>query len=189
MLEKDQLSRELHSKRTLHYLTEAPIDFPPTYKYSSAAQKQAAQRAGLICRNVADDAAAVKSDDDDDQVWLWAKHRTPSWCDRVLYLPESSPEVRAYTALPLQPTSDHRPVVLSFSIPEASLKDGSTLAVKPPFDIKPGWVQRRSTARMLELIVGLGAYLALTWEGEALLLGTVVGIVGGAVALRALLGY
>ena len=39
---RDQLTREFNAKNTLHMLAEEQIMFPPTYKYSSAAQKQAA---------------------------------------------------------------------------------------------------------------------------------------------------
>ncbi|KAF2764232.1 inositol 5-phosphatase [Teratosphaeria nubilosa] len=160
-LPRDQLSRELSKGNTLHLLTEAPITFAPTYKYSNAAQAN--------------------------EVWLWAKHRVPSWCDRVLYLQTIAPsiQIRAYAALPIQPTSDHRPVVLSCAVPKKAIEE----TVKPPFPIRKDWKQRRATARRLEIVVGLGAYLTLTWEGRILSAVTVVGIVGGYFALIALLGW
>ncbi|PLB33140.1 putative inositol 5-phosphatase [Aspergillus candidus] len=43
LLTDDQLTREMRQSRSFHGLTEAPIGFPPTYKYTLAAQKAAAQ--------------------------------------------------------------------------------------------------------------------------------------------------
>ena len=174
LLEQDQLTRELRNNKTLHNLSESEITFPPTYKYSAEAQKLAAQ------------APAAKIEDEG-RAWLWAKHRVPSWCDRILYLSAAPPKVHAYTALPVQPTSDHRPVVLSISIPRKPL----SLApddIKSPFPIRPDWKEARAAARRYEIAVGIIAYLGLTWEGEALLAGTVVGILGGYLALRAMIG-
>ncbi|KAK3715160.1 hypothetical protein LTR37_007370 [Vermiconidia calcicola] len=175
LLKQDQLNREIKIKKTLHNLAEPLIDFPPTYKYSKAAQAEAALRRTTT---------AVK---DEGRAWLWAKHRVPSWCDRVLYLAAAPPTVQSYTALPVQPTSDHRPVSLAFSIPLKPL-DLSSADVKAPFPVRKDWKEARATARNYELIVGLAAYLSLTWEGEALLAGTIVGILGGYLALRAMIG-
>ena len=182
LLSHDQLSRERKANRTLHHLSEPEIKFPPTYKYASAAQKHAEHVASL--RKSGSTAEGENDVDDDHEVWLWAKHRTPSWCDRILYLPASKPKINSYTALPIQPTSDHRPVALSCSIASSPMKS----EVKPPFNLKPDWRERRAAARRYELVVGLAAYLGWTWEGEALLLGTVVGVVGGWLMFRALVG-
>ncbi|EMC93792.1 hypothetical protein BAUCODRAFT_74675 [Baudoinia panamericana UAMH 10762] len=158
LLQHDQLGRERKAGRTLHNLTEAaPIKFPPTYKYSNAAQRKE---------------------------WHWAQHRMPSWCDRILVLEALPPDVHSYVALPVQPTSDHRPVALYCTIPDEQVDS----RVEPPFSIRQDWRDRRATARRLEIIVGLGAYLTMTWEGRTLLAGTIAGIVGGWLVLRALLG-
>lgn len=170
---RDQLTRELNAKKTLHMLAEEKVTFPPTYKYSSAAQQQAADRKPIEHPHDTDSGA-------------WAKHRVPSWCDRILYLASSPPKVDSYTALAVQPTSDHRPVAMSVGI--ALQRPEGANEVKPPFRIQRGWRERRAAARRLEVLVGIASYLALTWEGEALLLGTVVGLLGGYVALRALIG-
>lgn len=175
LLAKDQLAREQAQNKTLHNLSEAPISFPPTYKYSDAAQKHAASL------------PVSKSSDDEDQVWLWAKHRTPSWCDRILYLTSAPPLVHSYTALPVQPTSDHRPVALSFSILLEPLPKALIADVKQPYPIRKDWREARAAARRYEILVGLASYLALTWEGEALLAGTVIGVLGGYFVLRTLL--
>ena len=174
LLERDQLSREMKQDKTLQHMAESDITFPPTYKYSSKAQEEAAK------------ASTKQAVEDEDRAWLWAKHRVPSWCDRILFLAVTPPAVHSYTALPLQPTSDHRPVVLSFSIP---LKfPAGAAGIEPPFAIRKDWREARAAARRYEFIVGLGAYLTLTWEGEALLAGTFVGILGGYLVLRSLLG-
>ena len=174
LLAHDQLTRERSANRTLHHLSEAPIAFPPTYKYASAAQKHAA--------HVATSQPAMGDEEEEEHVWLWAQHRVPSWCDRILFYPQSSPKIDAYTALPIQPTSDHRPVALSCSIPFSP----ATSDVKPPFAVRKDWRERRAAAGRLEVAVGLAAYLGWTWEGEALCAGTVVGLVGGWLVVRAL---
>ncbi|OAA72133.1 inositol 5-phosphatase [Cordyceps fumosorosea ARSEF 2679] len=66
--ELDQLTREKAAGRTLHGLTEAPVHFPPTYKY---------------------DVLASDGKDEDEMapvLWNFASHRYPSWTDRILYL-------------------------------------------------------------------------------------------------------
>jgi len=186
-LPKDQLNRERSKGSTLHLLGEASIDFPPTYKYSSAAQKHALASSVVAAQHKLGDGRVVERMETRapaEEVWLWAKHRIPSWCDRVLFLDAAQPKVHAYTALPVQPTSDHRPVVLSCSIPARPV----TAELAPPFESRRDWRERRAAARRYEIFIGLLAYLGWTWEGEALLLGTAVGIVGGYLVLRALLG-
>ena len=171
-LENDQLKREQSKGKTLNNLAEADIAFPPTYKYSNAAQKQAIRAPNTEVRGT------------DGQTWLWAKHRVPSWCDRVLYLAAAPPTVHSYTALPVQPTSDHRPVVLSFSIPWKPLD----VNAKSPVPIRKDWREARATARRYEYMIGIAAYLGLTWEGEAMLFGTIAGLVGGYLVLKAVIG-
>jgi hypothetical protein len=185
LLEHDQLTREMQKGRTLHGLAEAPIDFPPTYKYSDQAQRLAeeyAERANVTGKLVNSDLSGVDSNQMTEQVWLWAKHRTPSWCDRILYLAAAPPTIHSYTTLPVQPTSDHRPVVLSCSVPRGALRNSA----RPPFPISPGWRERRATARTLEYFVGLAAFLALNGQGQLLLGGTLLGLVAGYFVLSAL---
>lgn len=187
LLARDQLTRELHSHSTLHNLTEASIDFPPTYKYSADAQRVADETARSHAASKDDPLPGlIKFEDLQESAWLWAKHRFPSWCDRVLFLASAKAQttVFEYTSLPVQPSSDHRPVVLSCSVPKGPVRG----AVEAPFDVVKHWRQRRAAARKLELMVGAGAYLGLTGQGQVLLAGTVVGVVGGYVALQYLLG-
>jgi len=155
-LENDQLNRERSAKRTLHGLHELPIDFPPTYKY--LVQKDAKSRG--------------RTSPGDEVKWDWATHRYPSWCDRILYLPSpvstSSLEPQMYTALPIQSTSDHRPVALVVHINEQPLPlDAEDIRSTPPFPINPQWRTRRDAARRCEIIVGVASYLALTRTGNA----------------------
>ncbi|KAF2252113.1 DNase I-like protein [Trematosphaeria pertusa] len=158
LLKKDQLTREREANRTLHGLQEVPIDFPPTYKYSMRRQHREHKR----------------SSSDVQEKYEWAKHRYPSWCDRILYLPAppSSPrlEPQLYTALPVQPTSDHRPVVLSLRVDDRPLpQDAEDIRSRPPFPINPDWRARRDAARRWEVIVGILSYLALTKKGNAII--------------------
>lgn len=171
---KDQLAREKQAGKTLHHLAEPEIKFPPTYKLSSAAQDNAL---GTTKQSTVNETSSSP----------WAKHRVPSWCDRILYLAAAPPKVDSYTALPVQPTSDHRPVAMSCSIPLKPL-DLTNAGAKAPSSIRPDWQEARAAAKRYEMAVGVGAYLTWTWEGEALLAGSVVGLLGGYLALRAMLG-
>ncbi|KAI9866273.1 MAG: hypothetical protein M1813_001395 [Trichoglossum hirsutum] len=182
LLQGDQLTRELRAGRTCHGLKELPINFPPTYKFLNKGPKYPDDRQG---------------------VWNWAKYRWPSWCDRILFLdlpPWSSAgggdlEFREYTALPVMPTSDHRPVALSLSIPSEPIPQRPEDAVggdddprlSPPFPLDPTWREKRVWARRREVVVGLVAYLVLTWEGNGILLALIVGCVGGWWVTRGLL--
>lgn len=155
LLKTDQLNRERKANRTLHGLEELAIDFPPTYKYS-------------IRKN------DVQSASNPETKWQWAIHRYPSWCDRILYLPSpastSKLDPQIYTGLPVQPTSDHRPVALSVRIDDSPLPtNASDIRSNPPFPINPDWNARRDAGRRLEIVVGTLSYLALTKKGNAAL--------------------
>ena len=181
LLVRDQLKQQLRAGKTLHNLTEAPITFPPTYKY------------------LHDPSGALQ--DDNSEEWKWAIHRWPSWCDRILYLDlpnwtheaVSAPriEIHNYKALPLFPTSDHRPVVLSVSIPLAAMQEPPAfenhLEALSPFTIDGEWKGKRDLARKKEIFVGVLAYLGSTWEGSGLLLGTLLGGIGAWLIVRSLM--
>lgn len=182
LLKQDQLTREIQNNRTLHGLLEAPVTFPPTYKYSAEARLAAQQ-------------------DGEPKEWKWEKSRWPSWCDRILYL-DVPPwmegigrvEPHVYDALPLFPTSDHRAVALSVSVPLKPISEpeevGQTEDVRlsAPFTLDADWERKRAAARTKEIIVGCLAYLGLTREGNGLLLATGIGAIGGWLVLRSLLG-
>ncbi|KAI1626728.1 Endonuclease/exonuclease/phosphatase [Exophiala viscosa] len=169
LLAEDQLTEQVKAGKSLHGLTEAPIDFPPTYKYHTDESKPVTLDGG-------------------DQEWQWAPHRWPSWCDRIFFWDQGDVEVKPqkYTCLPLFATSDHRPVVLAASVPLKPVA-ASEQADRAPFQIDSTWKSRRAQARRKELVVGLGAYLALTREGNALLIATVIGAVGGWLIIRSML--
>jgi hypothetical protein len=176
LLEKDQLKREMNHGRTFHGLSEAPIDFPPTYKYSDAACD--AVRQGLDAKN---------------QEWKWSNHRWPSWCDRILYLDKPSwvgesgkVTPLAYNALPLFAESDHRPVALVASVPLGS-SEGAPGRDLAPFFLDPNWESKRDIARRKEIVVGGLAYLGLTREGNGLLVALLFGMFGAYFILRSLL--
>ncbi|PYH41756.1 putative inositol 5-phosphatase [Aspergillus saccharolyticus JOP 1030-1] len=180
LLQEDQLSREMGESRCFHGLSEAPIRFPPTYKYSLAA------------RHAVSKATAAAGDEGLSQEWQWTGTRWPSWCDRVLYLDQPDQPVRPlrYDALPLFATSDHRAVALTVSVPARPMRQTDALAQAQlpaaPFPIDPEWARRRDAARRKELVVGCVAYLGLTWEGNGVLLATVVGLCGAWLVLRSL---
>ncbi|KAJ5958661.1 Endonuclease/exonuclease/phosphatase [Penicillium vulpinum] len=183
LLKNDQLVREMSYGRTFHGLSEAPIDFPPTYKYSNAARE-----------------AVRQGSDTDDHEWKWSNHRWPSWCDRVLYIDTPSwvgeagnVKPIAYDALPLFAQSDHRPVALVASVPlrssDASNTENTGLGPRAvaPFSIDPNWKSKRDMARRKEIVVGAVAHLGLTREGNGLLLASLLGIIGAYFILRSML--
>lgn len=155
LLSSDQLTAELKAGRTCQGLTEEAIDFPPTYKYSDGARKDV--RDGKVKAETMDEYG-------DGRRWEWASHRWPSWCDRVLYRSSASgPKVKAYAALPLMATSDHRAVACAFEISGGrSEEDGGGQEI--PFEINPRWKERRAAARRREVVVGVSALLTTTWE-------------------------
>ena len=177
LLPNDQLAQEMKARRTCHGLCEAPIEFPPTYKYSAKARLAAGNR------------------QQSDNEWSWAKHRWPSWCDRILYLDSPSwmkhkdpgLEVLAhhYRALPLMETSDHQAVTLNLRIPHVSLQkpeppdaNNQDVRCNPPFKIDADWRSRRSAARLKEIVVGIGAFLSLTGEGRGVLVALILAALG-----------
>ncbi|MCJ1287291.1 hypothetical protein MMC26_006639 [Xylographa opegraphella] len=194
LLESDQLAAELQAQNTAHGMTEAEIDFPPTYKYSDAAREVAAANEKIQSPPLQRANTLSESANRDEQ-WMWAKHRWPSWCDRILYLdiphwmssqdPNARIQIHKYTALPLMSTSDHRPVILLLSIPLRPIPPphdevlDRDWRLDPPFPIDPQWRQRRRIARSKEILVGLSAYLGLTWEGRGILIAMLIGALGG----------
>ncbi|KAI9929865.1 hypothetical protein ASPWEDRAFT_100321 [Aspergillus wentii DTO 134E9] len=185
LFKDDQLNREKRKSRCFHGMSEAPINFPPTYKYSAKA------------RRAAWDAARNNTEFQD---WKWTATRWPSWCDRVLYLDtptwmqdQARVQTHGYDALPLFPTSDHRAVALSASVPLRPIRvpddvDPATdVRLRAPFPIDPEWERKRDVARGKEIIVGYLAYLGLTWEGNGLVLASIIGVVGAWLVLRSLL--
>jgi len=171
LLGKDQLIREKNAKRTLHGFEELPINFPPTYKYTTS-------------HKIAE--APKRAVSGEGESWEWSKHRYPSWCDRILFLRAGSSsglEPQIYTALPVQPTSDHRPVALSLRVDEKPIKMAvNDILSRPPFEVNPQWKARRDAARRMEVIVGVMSYLALTGKGRLILV-TFWGVVFGSLWL------
>ncbi|OAL01115.1 inositol 5-phosphatase-like protein [Phaeosphaeriaceae sp. SRC1lsM3a] len=163
LLKQDQLSREKEANRTLHGLQEPKINFPPTYKYA-----------------LPKDANTARSTRTTDDEWAWSKHRYPSWCDRILFSSSGSVsalEPQIYTALPVQATSDHRPVALSLRVSENSSSQSIDDA-RSPFPLNPQWKSRRDAARRSEVIVGVLSYLTLTGKGNAILVAVIGAVLG-----------
>ncbi|KAL5604856.1 hypothetical protein BROUX41_001813 [Berkeleyomyces rouxiae] len=117
-LPMDQLTRERKAGRTFHGMMEAPVAFPPTYKYKALPR------------------VAPENQIETHVPATFARHRYPSWTDRILYLDTppwvhdsssstnakkqkqaTSIDVHTYTSLPLMRSSDHQPVYLHVSVP------------------------------------------------------------------------
>ncbi|KAL6878131.1 phosphatidylinositol polyphosphate phosphatase [Trichoderma longibrachiatum] len=188
-LHLDQLTRERLAGRTLHGLSECPVTFPPTYKY------------------VVDNTTPPPADGDDEVKWVFAPHRYPGWTDRILFLEvppwvDAKMRVRAYDALPVMRTSDHRPVFLRVDVPLVSPADlappaavresvsaspggssssGSSVVdprVRLPVEIDPEAWERRLAARRREILAGWTMFLGSTRQG-ALILGTLLAATAG----------
>ncbi|KAL5512223.1 hypothetical protein ACEPAG_3508 [Sanghuangporus baumii] len=91
LLQHDQLLKEMRHNRSfrLHIFVEAPITFPPTYKYDRRSSEYDTSEKG----------------------------RVPAWCDRILYRTRNSERVqnlhyRRYEAN----VSDHRPISAAFRV-------------------------------------------------------------------------
>ncbi|CAK7234437.1 hypothetical protein SBRCBS47491_008947 [Sporothrix bragantina] len=216
-LKRDQLTNERLAGRTFHGMSEAPIDFPPTYKYDILSEEDI--NAGAVPDNDDEIKRHAESPDSDGAApipWKYATHRWPSWCDRVLYLdvPEwaknqwkrgqpplasatTTPEVKvtSYQPLPLMRTSDHQPVYFRAQVPllpknlyerteeeSAVSESDSDVLIDPrihsPIAIDPDAWSRRSRARNRERIAGAGMLLFNTKEGAAVMVTTVVVLVG-----------
>ncbi|PKX97024.1 putative inositol 5-phosphatase [Aspergillus novofumigatus IBT 16806] len=181
LLREDQLTREREKNQCFQGLSEAPITFPPTYKYKLGARNP--------------------------RQWKFVHSRWPSWCDRILYLESSTATVTPYRydVLPLFPTSDHRAVALaaaaevlrsaqagpsdSEAAPATDVQQQQQQQPQPtaPFPIDRDWKRKRAEARRKELVVGGLAYLGLTWEGRRYLVGMVIGGLGAWFVLRSML--
>jgi hypothetical protein len=177
LLAHDQLTQERIEGRVLHGFAEQPIEFPPTYKYSHV-------RSALPSPQVAKEDSTEDEDEtvvQEPSTWTWARHRWPSWCDRILFYPPAGITPGTYTALPLLPSSDHRAVALHVTLKPGSQKTQikNDLRVSPPFPLDPDWKARRAAARRYEIAVGMASWVVLTTEGNA----TLVGLLGGGLAV------
>jgi hypothetical protein len=187
LLARDQLVQERLAGRTIHGFSEMPINFSPTYKYDNDA---IAAPGPDVIPKPADANLPGEAPIEGEEVWRWAKHRWPSWCDRILYLPASGLEGHVYTSLPLMASSDHRPVALSVTLhPDVAAEEQGSKDLRnhPPFRLNPDWKARRAAARRRELLVGITSYLTLTMEGNVILIALFGGGIAGYLMLRTLL--
>lgn len=86
--EHDQLLAAVARQEAFSGLAEAPIAFPPTYKFDGGSDAYDTSK----------------------------KQRVPSWTDRVLYKAHGGLVVLAYASAQAIRTSDHRPVHASFAV-------------------------------------------------------------------------
>lgn len=177
-LPRDQLTQERLAGRTFHGLSEPPITFGPTYKFDVLPDYTAEE---------ATNAAAVRAGATQNGIpevpWRFAPHRWPGWCDRVLFLDEGV-EVRAYDALPVVRSSDHRAVFLRAAV--APLREGAVVTrregdprVEMPVQVDVHAWERRAAARRKELVVGWTAFFWSTREGAVVMATVMVVVVGG----------
>lgn len=90
-ISRDELLFEMRDQKVLFGFKEAPITFPPTYKYQVGNPQN-----------------------------VYKTNRTPSWCDRILYLGYKEPDsetVIKYDSIQSVLTSDHKPLYLGIAVP------------------------------------------------------------------------
>ncbi|KAH9888656.1 DNase I-like protein [Xylariomycetidae sp. FL2044] len=118
-LHRDQLRAEKAAGHTLHGLSEAEIEFAPTYKLDILPKAEPNTELARI---------AEEEEDTDQVAWTYAKHRWPGWCDRILYLDvpywvkgidakARTMKATAYHSMPAVRSSDHMPVFLRMGVP------------------------------------------------------------------------
>ncbi|KAF3903706.1 Synaptojanin-2 [Arthrobotrys entomopaga] len=170
---KDQLNFERSAGNTLHGLTEAPINFPPTYKYLDIHPAYKFSNPSPISEGeLPGGKAHLVSETAAPDLYAYAPHRWPSWCDRILWLPvpEIPVKVYKYAAIPTILLSDHRPVALHVSLPpirsSEAVKSGD-LRLAPPFPLDMEWKSKRSNAVAREWIVGYSILTVTTVGGAA----------------------
>ncbi|KAF3933654.1 hypothetical protein ABW20_dc0101074 [Dactylellina cionopaga] len=176
---KDQLNIERAAGNTLHGLVEAEIRFPPTYKYLSTPS------VSKESTSASEDSSSSKDKLLSPELYAYAPHRWPAWCDRILWLPvHSSPSsdviVHKYTSIHSITFSDHRPVGLHVSLPSIrrTAKDAGgdgkgDLRKNPPFPVDTNWRSKRYQAEIRELAAGY-AILMVTTVGGVVVIGCVV---------------
>jgi hypothetical protein len=185
----DQLTRERLAGRTLHGLSEHEVTFPPTYKYVVDSKTRPPGNAGSSV---------------DEVKWEFASHRYPSWTDRILFLElpswiDSKMKVRAYDALPVIRTTDHRPVFLRVDVPlvapadlapPAAVRESAAESASPggngvdprvrlPVEIDPEAWERRVAARRREIAAGWTMFLWSTRQGAYILATLLTASAGG----------
>lgn len=128
-LGRDQLREEQAAGRTFHGLSEAPIAFPPSYKFDILDEPEGAVNEAEVRAWH----AAGKPGNAEVVPWKYAPHRWPSWCDRVLFLDvpgwarrrlglgkddkAAKIDVQTYASLPVMRSSDHQPVYVRARVP------------------------------------------------------------------------
>jgi len=137
-LEADQLTRRRKAGTTCHFLEEAAIAFPPTYKYDLEAPVSEVEE-------------------------VFVEKRWPSWTDRILFLPSSRLKVQTYDSIPGYRGSDHKPVFAVFKVRAGGRGDDEAV-VQAPWCVDDGWKLRRAMARRGEYVVG-GAMMAVESAG------------------------
>ncbi|EPS37905.1 hypothetical protein H072_8486 [Dactylellina haptotyla CBS 200.50] len=184
---RDQLTTERKAGHTLHGLTEAPINFSPTYKYPEIRLPRTASPTtpNLESNKLEPNQPLLPTS----ALFAYAPHRWPSWCDRILWLPlPDTPSrkgnditIHRYSSIPTILHSDHRPVTLHVSLPgipsssrETNSKDD--LRQYPPFPLDANWRSSRAAAVSREWIVGYAILMVTTTGGVALVTCAVVGV-------------
>lgn len=67
---------------------------------------------------------------------------------------------------------------MSVSVPLKLFPNNFDLAEQAPGPLDQHYKSKRDAARRKEIVVGVAAYLATTWEGNSLLLGTILFVLG-----------
>lgn len=150
----DELYHVMKSKKSFFGFTEAPVYFAPSFKFVVGSVKN------------------------------YNTKRTPSWCDRILYLPyPTSPEIVKYSSIPSVVSSDHKPVYLLINVPksppvtvfQSDPADPKNLVVAPDFTPPSSRITLTQSENIgyynglgwtSDMAIGWGIFLAATQEGR-----------------------
>ena len=111
LLGSDQLVLEQAAGRAFRGWTEAPVTFPPTYKYRPGTNTYSGSGdVGGEDGDAGGEEGGVKVSAKEEK-----KKRTPAWCDRILWRGKDVAQ-ESYDAVSALTASDHKPVRATFRV-------------------------------------------------------------------------
>ena len=108
LLAQDQLRLAMSDPELLRGWQEAPVLFPPTFKYVKGTSVYVGDQEPVPSSD-----GGAEGDGDDEPA---QKRRTPAWCDRILWHAGPSVDAGRYGAVGDIVLSDHKPVYLCASM-------------------------------------------------------------------------
>ncbi|KAF5093355.1 hypothetical protein D0Z00_004099 [Geotrichum galactomycetum] len=144
-ISRDELLFEIRNQKVLFGFKEAPITFPPTFKYQIGNPQN-----------------------------VYKTNRTPSWCDRIMYLgyKESDSEaIIKYNIIPSVLTSDHKPLYLGIAVPRHETPTSISLTQRQETDnlsleFNKNAAMWDTVGSKVDLAIGWGLYIVSSTPGR-----------------------